>query len=123
MRLDELEVYQLARDLGRKAWNVYSQLHWRDRGTMGDQFITATDSIAANIAEAFGRFHYLDKNRFHYTARGSLVESKHWLDVLKERSKIDEENYAVFSGSIDTLHIKLNNYINSTKERKLASRS
>ncbi|HRZ29314.1 MAG TPA: four helix bundle protein [Candidatus Paceibacterota bacterium] len=42
---------------------------------IGTQFITAIDSIGANIAEGCGRFHYLDKNKFMYNARGSLMES------------------------------------------------
>ncbi|GIV44793.1 MAG: hypothetical protein KatS3mg035_1916 [Bacteroidia bacterium] len=31
---------------------------------MGDQFVRATDSIGANIAEGYGRFHYLEKLKF-----------------------------------------------------------
>jgi four helix bundle protein len=42
---------------------------------IGSQFITAINSIGANIAEGYGRFHYLDKNKFMYNARGSLMEN------------------------------------------------
>jgi len=42
---------------------------------MGDQFIRSIDSITANIAEGFGRFHFLDRRKFYYNARGSLLEA------------------------------------------------
>jgi four helix bundle protein len=60
---------------------------------MGDQSIRSTDSVGANIAEGYGRFHYLDKIRFYYNARGSLFESKHWLDLFYEREIIGKEKY------------------------------
>lgn len=48
--LKDLEVYRLARQLSEVAWRIYSQLDWRDKKIIGDQFITAIDSIGANIA-------------------------------------------------------------------------
>lgn len=57
--LDDLEVYQLARNLSRIAWKVYTSLNWQDKKTMGDHFLRSTDSIGANITEGYGRYHYL----------------------------------------------------------------
>lgn len=51
----------------------------------GQQFVSSVDSIGANIAEGDGRYHYLEKIKFYYNARASLVESCHWNDLLKER--------------------------------------
>ncbi len=31
---------------------------------MGDQFIKSIDSVGANIADGYGRFHYLDRINF-----------------------------------------------------------
>ena len=81
MELNELEVYKLAAEISNDAWGIYSALHWQDKKIMGDQFISAVDSIGANVAEGFGRYHYLDKNKFNYNARGSLLESIHWLNL------------------------------------------
>ena len=85
MDLDDLEIYRLAREISREAWQVYNNLDWQTKKIMGDQFIESVDSVGANIAEGFGRFHYLDRNKFNYNARGSLIESLHWLNVLHER--------------------------------------
>ncbi|MBA4411197.1 MAG: four helix bundle protein [Bacteroidota bacterium] len=43
--------------------------------TIGAQFIEAADSISANIAEGFGRYHKKDKIKFYYYSRGSTFES------------------------------------------------
>lgn len=89
MNLEDLDIYKLAREISRESWLVYDNLNWQDKKIIGDQFISAIDSVGANIAEGFGRFHHLDKNRFNYNARGSLLESMHWLEILKERGKIN----------------------------------
>ncbi len=77
MELENLEVYKISREISELAWKEYEQLDWQDKKVMGDQWISALDSIGANIAEGFGRFHYLDKNKFNYNARGSLLEGIH----------------------------------------------
>lgn len=117
MKLEELEVYKLSREISREAWDVYSKFDWQTKKIIGDQFITAIDSVGANIAEGWGRFHYSDKNKFNYNARGSLTEGEHWLDLLFERGFISEAAHAGLKKKILSLHLKLNSYIKSTKEQ------
>lgn len=115
MELGDLEVYNLARSVSRDAWAVYKRFDWQIKKVIGDQFITAADSIAANIAEGFGRFHYLDRNKFNYNARGSLFESLHWVDTLEERGLLGVEEANNLRSGLSSLSIKLNNYISTTK--------
>ncbi len=117
MELEDLEIYKLAREIGKDAWEIYNKLSWQDKKIFGDQFITATDSVGANIAEGFGRFHFLDKNKFNYNSRGSLLESAYWLNLLSEREKVTKETANILQNKISKLHLKLNNYINSTKQQ------
>ena len=77
LSLDKLEVYILSRQLSKISWNIYEKQDWKLRKIIGDQFICATDSVGANIAEGYGRYHYLDKIKFYYNARASLKESRH----------------------------------------------
>ncbi len=93
MRIDELEVYQIAKEINRLGWDVYTKMKSEYRFGIGQQFIKAVDSIGANIAEGFGRYHYLDSVKFYYNARGSLWESKYWADLLHERNMIPEDTY------------------------------
>lgn len=115
MTLNELEIYRVSRECSREAWNVYSTLRWEDKKTMGDQWISAIDSIGANIAEGFGRFHYLDRNRFNYNARGSLIEAIHWTELLTERDKLDTMIGHKIHTMLSGLLLGLNAYIQSTK--------
>ena len=117
MRLEDLEVYRLTREISRDGWTIYDAMDWQTKKVIGDQFITAIDSIGANVAEGFGRFHYLDKNKFNYNARGSLFESKHWTEILIERGKMDQEEGAILLARLDKLGVKLNNYITITKQQ------
>jgi four helix bundle protein len=112
--LKDLEIYQLARELSKIGWEIYQKLDWKTKKINGDQFIEATDSIGANIAEGYNRFHFLDKIKFYYNARSSLSEvCHHWLEILHERDKINKNLYLRYKKIAEKLMIKLNNYISS----------
>ncbi len=110
-KLGNLEVYKLSVESGRLGWELYKDFDWAVKKTMGDQFIRSIDSIGANIAEGYGRYHYKDSVKFYYNARGSLLESKHWLLVLYERRIISKSEYEKVLDLLNTIHRKLNAYI------------
>jgi len=113
--LKELEVYKLARELSRLAWKIYDTLSWQDKRIMGDQFIESVDSVGANIAEGYKRYHYLDKIKFYYNNRASLSECcSHWIELLRERKKIEEKQFDVIKTLEEKLSVKLNNFIDVT---------
>jgi len=117
--LSDLEVYKLARELSKTAWEIYESLSWQDKKTMGDQFLTATDSVGANTAEGYGRFHYLDRIKFYYNSRASLSEANdHWIELLNERGKIKKEKYNSYKTVAKDLGIRLNNFITTTYRQK-----
>lgn len=110
--LHKMEIYQLARELSGKGWNIYQKLHWHDKKILGDQFIRATDSVGANFAEGYGRYHHLERVKFCYNSRGSLFEAaQYWLELLLEREKIDKQEYDEYQITSQKLRIKLNNFI------------
>ena len=113
--LEDLEVYKLARELSREAWGIYRSLEWDDRKIMGNQFIESIDSVGANIAEGYKRYHYLDKAKFYYNSRASLSECCfHWLELLNERGKVDVKETERIKKIGNKLEIKLNNFIKTT---------
>ena len=117
--LKDLEVYQLARKLSSKAWQVFEVLDWHDKKIMGDQFIESADSVGANISEGYGRYHYLEKAKFYYNSRASLSEScDYWLELLLERQKIQKEIFEEIKVIAKNLSVKLNNFIESTYSAK-----
>ncbi len=117
--LEDLEVYKIARELSRIAWEIYESLDWRDKKVIGDQFIESIDSVGANIAEGYARYHYLDKIRFYYNSRASLSEAcKHWLELLLERNKVSQKKFNSVKELGEKLSIKLNNFISATYKTK-----
>lgn len=123
LTLGNLQVYQLSRQLSKQAWLVYQTLDWQMKKIIGDQFVRAIDSIGANIAEGYGRYHYLDKIKFYYNARASYYEAIiHWLELLYERHLINQNNYEIMIKISNELAPKLNGYINSTYKAKANSR-
>ena len=119
LTLDKLETYKLARQLSRIGWEIYQDLDWREKKINGDQFVESTDSVGANIAEGFGRFHFLDKVKFYYNARASLLESRHWFDILKERNLVRNEALSQkYLDCYQKLRPKLNALINSVLKAK-----
>lgn len=120
--LENLEVYKLARELSKIGWEIYNSLDWKIKKITGDQFIESTDSVAANIAEGYGRFHYLDKIKFYYNSRASLMESAdHWLELLEERGLVNKNLYTEFKSTAKELSIKLNNFIAAIYKSKANS--
>jgi four helix bundle protein len=118
LSLDNLKVYRLARELSKVAWKIHQSLDWKVQKVTGDQFIESVDSIGANIAEGYGRFHYLDKVKFYFNARGSLLESRHWIELLNERRKVDESLYKKYLDCYKNLKPGLSGLIKSTLEEK-----
>lgn len=114
-KLGNLEVYKKSVRLSGLAWIVYSKLPKQYQFTIGDQFLRAVDSIGANIAEGYGRFHYKDSIRFYYISRGSLFESKHWLYLLQQRDLITKETAELFMIKLEEAGVSINSFIKGIK--------
>ncbi|HRY63163.1 MAG TPA: four helix bundle protein [Patescibacteria group bacterium] len=119
--LNQLKIYQLNREYSRGGWQIYERLTWEIIKTMGDQMIRSIDSVGANIAEGYGRYHYLDKIKFYYNARGSLFESKYWLDLKYERKIIESGCYLALMNLYQNIVKGLNGLISSNYRTKFSS--
>jgi four helix bundle protein len=113
-----LEIYKISKDLSNYSWELYKQRDFSINKIIWDQFIRSIDSVWANIAEGFWRFHYLDSVRFYYNARWSLFESKHRVELLFKRGFITKEHSEYLIKNLDTLWVMLNNFIRYIKNKK-----
>ena len=114
--LEELEIYQLAMEIGDMAWEIVSKWDVFSKHTIGGQLVTAVDSIAANIAEGYGRYFYKERKQFCYYSRGSLMEAKTWIIKAATRRFIDQRELEDLIEKLKTLHLKLNIYIKTIKQ-------
>jgi len=113
MKLEALQVYQLAMDIGEKVWEIVIKWDYFAKDTVGKQFVRAVDSVAANLSEGFGRFYYKENRQFCYYSRGSLHETLTWLTKAHNRGLIKVKDFDSIRKDIETINLKLNNYINS----------
>jgi four helix bundle protein len=72
---DSLNFYQDSLKLLKLAYELADNLPNQERYNLSDQSRRASCSILLNIAEGYGRYHYLERLRFLYIARGSLAET------------------------------------------------
>lgn len=120
MKLEDLQVYQLSMSLGDRIWNIVIHWDYFAKDTIGKQLVKAADSVASNISEGYGRFHYKESKNFGYYARGSLYETKTWITKAYNRNLINDNDFNSFEEDIKVLGIKLNNYIRSIGNKNLA---
>ena len=113
MELRDLEVYKLSEELSDVVWNIVLKWDHFAKDTIGKQIVKASDSIAANIAEGYGRYHFKENKNFCYFARGSLEETKTWLRKSIRRGLIDKSKHQELSNITRKLPKLLNSYIKS----------
>ncbi len=110
-----MDIYLIPRELSSISWKIYENLPKSLKFSIGDQFLRSIDSIGANVSEGYGRYYYLESVRFYYYARGSLWESKYWLELLYERKLISDQDFTDIINKLDSLGVKLNNTISNAK--------
>ncbi len=96
MKLEELEVYNKSMEIGERIWAIVVTWDFFAKDTIGKQLVRAMDSVAANLSEGFGRYHYKDRMRFSYYSRGSLYESKTWIIKARNRDLMQADDVAYF---------------------------
>lgn len=111
--LEELDIYIMAMEIGEMVWEIVLTWEYFQKSTIGQQYVRSADSVAANILEGYGRFHFKDKRNFYYNSRGSLTETKTWTAKSKNRKLITDEQYTLLDKKMKNLHVLLNNHIRS----------
>jgi four helix bundle protein len=121
--LEGLRIFQLAEALADSVWNEVLLWDSFARRTVGQQFVEAADSVGANIAEGYGRFHYKDNRQFQFYARGSLHETRYWLRRCFARKLVPEDRYQDLIKHVEELAPQLNAYIRSLERSARAPRN
>ena len=117
MTIENLEVYILSKRIGEDIWEIVMKWDYFARDTIGKQLVRAADSVAANISEGYGRFHFKEEKQFLFYARGSLFETKTFVDQAHSRNLISDQSYMDLNKKIILLLKKLNSFINSINSK------
>ena len=76
-----------------------------------EQLLRASTSISANIAEGYGRYHYLDSLRFYYIARGSLTETLSAFVTCEAIGYLTKDELVTLRSLVHSALRSLNGYI------------
>ena len=111
MLLEDFQIYNLSMSIGEDVYCLVSKWNYFDKDTIGKQLVRSIDSVAANLSEGLGRYHYKERKNFSYYSRGSLFETITWITKANNRKLIDDEVFNDLKAKLDTISVKLNNYI------------
>jgi four helix bundle protein len=116
--LEDLKVLKNAETTADAIWKEIAKWDHFAKEVVGKQLARAADSVGANIAESFGRFHYGEKLQFLYYARGSLYESKYWLNRALKRQLMQPEQVQNYASQLTDLARQLNAFAGSIKAQR-----
>lgn len=89
---EDLECWKACRELRIFVARVLCKTLPKDeRYRIGDQILRSARSTTANIAEGYGRFHYLDNAKFCSNARGSCWETVDHMITASDEELISKD--------------------------------
>ena len=113
LRLEDLHVYKVAMEIGDMVWVMVNKWNYFEKKTLGSQFVEAADSIAFNISEGYGRFHFKENKNFCYYSRGSAKETLTAVRKARSRELISEEECKLLNEKLDSYFRLVYSYISS----------
>jgi four helix bundle protein len=120
--MEDLRVLREAEGVADGIWTHVSRWEEFERDTVGKQLTRAVDSVGANIAESYGRFSYGEKLQFLYYARGSLFETKYWINRARVRDLLPVDDAERYSVKLTDLVRQLNSFAANLKTQRQPAR-
>ena len=117
LQLNDIGAYKISFKLSNYVWNTVITWDYFAKDTVGKQFVRAIDSIAANIAEGFGRYSKKDKVKFYRYSFGSIKEALDWNEKIRIRELITIDKYKYIFGELQKLPKEVNHLIKFTKQK------
>lgn len=117
---EDLEAWKAARIFRCSISRMIKILPKSEQYILSNQIIRSSRSVAANIAEGFGRFHYQENIQFCRQARGSLTETMEHIICAFDEHYIDEITYSDLRAQYSSCLKILNGYIAYLRKAKEA---
>ena len=99
-----------------KIYKIASKFPGEEKFCLGDQIRRSGVSVAANIAESFGRYHLKDKIQLLIVSRGSIYETRSHLSIALGLKYIKEEDFENIDKRYEILSKRLNAFINRVRK-------
>ncbi|MFN8281828.1 MAG: four helix bundle protein [Chitinophagales bacterium] len=108
---ETLECYKVGVELRKEIAILVKSFPVEEKYRLADQMTRCSRSVTNNIAEGYGRFHYLDNAKFCRNSRGSLMELLDHLLIAQESEYITIEQLSEFRQKINKNNALINGYI------------
>ena len=112
---EDLKILKAAESIADSIWKRVGLWDGFARDVVGKQITRSADSIGANIAESFGRYSFGEKLQFLYYSRGSLFETKYWLNRAQVRELINSKETQEYVDGLTSLARQLNTFAGGLK--------
>ena len=104
----DLPIWKEAMDIAEVVFRLSEAFPRKEDYGLTSQIRRSTVSIAANIAEAFGRGHAADKMKFYYYSRGSVTETQSHLEYAQRIGYLPADVAKGLDNRLESLHTSLN---------------
>ncbi|MDZ7611958.1 MAG: four helix bundle protein [Candidatus Moranbacteria bacterium] len=109
----DLEIWKEANKLSVEVYTLTKAFPESEKFGITSQIRRAASSVGANIAEGFGRYHFKDKIKFYYNARGSTCETQNFIFLSQSLGYLEKENARKIFCKYDNLGKRINQFIKS----------
>ena len=120
--VEKLVVYQKALDFGERILRIEQRTPRRAPGTLLNQAVRASTSVALNLAEGNGRWTTSDRRHFFHIARGSLYECLPLMEFFRRLGSISEAESTSLRGDMEEISKMLNALIRGNNNKRKAGR-
>lgn len=120
--VNDLEIYREAMEIGEEVWAIVHQWDFFSKDTLGKQIVRSADSMAANLAEGYGRYHFKENQKFCYYSRGSAEETQTWIEKAARRDLVERESARLLYDRVENYKKRLNAYIRTIGSSDASSR-
>jgi four helix bundle protein len=110
-RFEDLEVWQLAREICNDIENIFNTTPLGKRYSLKDQMDRSSGSIMDNVAEGFGRGGNLEFRNFLSYSKGSCSELKSQLYRALDKDLITKDQFTALTDKCDKENAKLGSFI------------
>ena len=114
----DLEAWKVNHSVVLEIYKITGKFPKQEKYGIVDQLRRAASSITANIAEAWGRYHYADKIRIYYQARGSSAEVTNFIILAHDLGYLSKKEFSSLKEKIYKGFQLLSGLIRSTKTYK-----
>ncbi len=118
---EDLDCFKLALDVVVNAHEFARKLPAEEKFDMAVQVRGSSKSVTANIAEGYGRYHYLDSLKFYSNARGSLNETLGHFINARALGYVDQPYFDQLYNLARQTEKALNGFMNYVRKQRAGS--